>query len=106
MCHFIIKNNNIFPETIEESSLCKTELLRFSDENNRLKAESLHLKEELSQKEEGAGLTPVISTVKKLVGKLGSDSRDGDEAVHKGDGKYVSFVVVVLTLVVVNLHSG
>lgn len=76
------------PETIEESSLCKSELQRLNDENNRLKGECLQLKEELSQKEEGAGLTPVLSHVKKLVGKLGNDTKEGDEL--KGDGKYVS----------------
>lgn len=71
--------------------MCKAELHRCSEENNRLKVESLHLKDELLQKEEGAGLTPVLSHVKKLVGKLGSDTKDGDEvAVLKGDGKYVS----------------
>uniref|UniRef100_T1GXQ0 FYVE zinc finger domain-containing protein n=1 Tax=Megaselia scalaris TaxID=36166 RepID=T1GXQ0_MEGSC len=43
-------------ETIEESSICKTELKKLGDEYNRLRAENLQLKEELSQKEESAGL--------------------------------------------------
>lgn len=50
----------------------------------------MQLKEELSQKEESAGLTPVLSQVKKFVGKLGNDSKDGDESGLKSDGKYVS----------------
>lgn len=79
----------LFLETLQDSSLCKSELLRLSDDNTRLKAECLQLREELSQKDEGAGLTPVLSHVKKLVGKLGNDTKEVDDLL-KGDGKYVS----------------